>query len=117
MQKRDFDYQLPHELIAQTPLPERSASRLLVLDPATQSISDSSMRALPDYLRPGDLLVFNDTRVWPARLLGHKDSGGAVELLLERLVAADRGWFHLGVSKKPKPGGLIVVADDCQFEV
>jgi S-adenosylmethionine:tRNA ribosyltransferase-isomerase len=117
MRKQDFDYALPHELIAQAPLPERSASRLLVLDPAAQSIGDSTIRALPDWLRAGDLLVFNDTRVWPARLLGHKASGGAVEMLLERLVAADRGWFHLGVSKKPKSGGRIVVAQDCQFEV
>jgi S-adenosylmethionine:tRNA ribosyltransferase-isomerase len=117
MRKQDFDYELPHELIAQVPLAERSASRLLVLDPAARGVVDSSMRALPDWLRPGDLLVFNDTRVWPARLLGHKASGGVVELLLERLVAADRGWFHLGVSKKPKPGGRIVVAEDCQFEV
>ncbi len=117
MRKQEFDYELPHELIAQAPLPERSASRLLVLDAATRSITDSTMRALPDWLRAGDLLVFNDTRVWPARLRGHKESGGAVELLLERLVAADRGWFHLGVSKKPKAGGIIVVAEDCRFEV
>jgi S-adenosylmethionine:tRNA ribosyltransferase-isomerase len=117
MRKQDFDYELPHELIAQAPLAERSASRLLVLDPAARSVSDSTMRALPDWLRAGDLLVFNDTRVWPARLLGLKTSGGAVELLLERLVAADRGWFHLGVSKKPRPGGRIIVAEDCQFEV
>lgn len=117
MRKQDFDYHLPPELIAQAPLAERSASRLLVLDPATQSLVDSSMRELPGWLRPGDLLVFNDTRVWPARLVGRKESGGAVELLLERLVASDRGWFHLGVSKKPKAGSRIVVAEDCQFEM
>ena len=117
MRKQDFNYELPHDLIAQAPLPERSASRLLVLDAAAQSNTDDSVRALPNWLRAGDLLVFNDTRVWPARLLGRKASGGAVELLLERLIAADRGWFHLGVSKKPKAGGRIVVADDCQFEV
>lgn len=117
MRKQDFDYHLPPELIAQAPLPERSASRLLVLDPAAQRMVDSSMRELPDWLRPGDLLVFNDTRVWPARMVGHKESGGAVELLLERLVAEDSGWFHLGVSKKPKPGARIVVADDCEFEM
>jgi S-adenosylmethionine:tRNA ribosyltransferase-isomerase len=117
MRKQDFDYELPQELIAQAPLPERTASRLLVLDPATRSITDSSVRMLPEWLRPGDLLVFNDTRVWPARLLGHKATGGAVELLLERLLAVDRGWFHLGVSKKPKPGDWITVAGDCQFEV
>ena len=117
MRKQDFDYELPPELIAQAPLAERSASRMLVLDAAARSITDSSVRALPQWLRRGDLLVLNDTRVWPARLLGRKDSGGAVELLLERLVSADRGWFHLGVSKKPKPGGRIVIAEDCVFEV
>lgn len=117
MRKQDFDYQLPPDLIAQAPLPERSASRLLVVDPAHADVVDSEMRALPAWLRPGDLLVFNDTRVWPARLNGRKDSGGAVELLLERLDADDRGWFHLGVSKKPKPGARIDVAPDCQFEV
>ncbi len=117
MRKQDFDYSLPPGLIAQAPLPERSASRMLVLDRAARTWSDSRVRELPDWLRTGDLLVFNDTRVWPARLLGRKASGGAAELLLERLVAPDRGWFHLGVSKKPKPGGLIEVADDCRFEV
>lgn len=117
MRKQDFDYHLPPELIAQAPLPERSASRLLVVDPAHAEFVDSQMRALPEHLRAGDLLVFNDTRVWPARLNGRKDSGGAVELLLERLQARDRGWFHLGVSKKPKPGARIEVAPDCQFEV
>ena len=117
MQKRDFDYHLPPELIAQAPLPERSASRLLVLDTQARGFTDSSMRELPSWLRRGDLLVFNDTRVWPARLLGRKETGGAVELLLERLVGADRGWFHIGVSKKPKPGQRIVVADGCAFEM
>jgi S-adenosylmethionine:tRNA ribosyltransferase-isomerase len=117
VRKQDFDYELPPELIAQAPLTERSAGRLLVLDPAVRAMHDSSVRRMTHWLRGGDLLVFNDTRVWPARLLGRKDSGGAVELLLERLAAADRGWFHLGVSKKPKPGGRILVADDCVFEV
>lgn len=117
MRKQDFDYPLPPELIAQTPLVERSASRMLALNAATGVISDSRVRALPQWLRAGDLLVLNDTRVWPARLLGRKDSGGAVELLLERLAAADRGWFHLGVSKKPRAGGRIVIAEGCEFEV
>lgn len=117
MRKQDFDYPLPPELIAQTPLVERSASRMLALNAATGVISDSRVHALPQWLRAGDLLVLNDTRVWPARLLGRKDSGGAVELLLERLAAADRGWFHLGVSKKPRAGGRIVIAEGCEFEV
>ncbi len=117
MKKHDFDFTLPQELIAQTPLSERSASRLLVLDPRKPAVLDSAFRALPDFLRSGDLVVFNDTRVWPARLLGHKDTGGAVELLLERIVAADRGWFHLGVSKKPQAGRHIIIADDCRLVV
>ncbi|GMU43306.1 MAG: tRNA preQ1(34) S-adenosylmethionine ribosyltransferase-isomerase QueA [Xanthomonadales bacterium] len=117
MRKQDFDYPLPPELIAQQPPTERSAGRLLVLDPLARTWADSAVRALPDWLRAGDLLVFNDTRVWPARLRGRKSSGGAVELLLERLLAPDRGWFHLGVGRKPKTGARIEVADDCRFEV
>jgi S-adenosylmethionine:tRNA ribosyltransferase-isomerase len=70
LKKSDFDFDLPHELIAQAPLPERSASRLLLLDVAAQSRQDRMFRELPDFLRPGDLLVFNDTRVLPARLYG-----------------------------------------------
>ena len=70
MKKSDFDFELPPELIAQVPLPQRSASRLLLLDVAAQSRQDRMFRELPEFLRPGDLLVFNDTRVLPARLLG-----------------------------------------------
>ncbi|HTW37553.1 MAG TPA: tRNA preQ1(34) S-adenosylmethionine ribosyltransferase-isomerase QueA [Steroidobacteraceae bacterium] len=86
MRARDFRYNLPHELIAQEPLAERSASRLLVLEPAdgVSVIRDEHMRALPRLLAPGDLLVFNDTKVVPARLLGTKPTGGRVEVLLER---------------------------------
>lgn len=111
MKKSDFDFELPRELIAQAPLPERSASRLLLLDVVAQAHQDHMFRELPDFLRPGDLLVFNDTRVIPARLHGHKDSGGAVEILIERVTGAHEAVVQLGVSKKPKEGGRIELAD------
>ena len=84
VRRTDFTYDLPEELIAQQPLAERSASRLLTLDGATGALADRQMRDLPQLMAPGDLLVFNDTRVIPARLFALKDSGGKVELLLER---------------------------------
>ncbi len=111
LKKSDFDFCLPHELIAQAPLPERSASRMLQLDVAAQSRQDRLFRDLPQILRPGDLLVFNDTRVLPARLHGRKESGGAVEILIERVTGAHEATVQLGVSKKPKEGGRIELAD------
>nr|WP_279236821.1 tRNA preQ1(34) S-adenosylmethionine ribosyltransferase-isomerase QueA [Dyella sp. RRB7] len=98
-------------MIAQAPLAERSASRLLVLDVEAQSRQDRLFRDLPEFLREGDLLVFNDTRVLPARLHGRKDSGGAVEILIERVTGAHEATVQLGVSKKPKEGGRIELAD------
>ena len=109
MKKSDFRYDLPPELIAQAPLPERSASRLLVVPPRDAAFVDRHVRDLPDYLRAGDLLVFNDTRVIPARLFGHKDSGGRVEILLERITGANEALAQVGASKTPKPGGRIVL--------
>jgi S-adenosylmethionine:tRNA ribosyltransferase-isomerase len=111
LKKSDFDFDLPHELIAQMPLPERSASRLLLLDVAEGSRQDRMFRELPGFLRPGDLLVFNDTRVLPARLYGRKESGGAVEILIERVTGAHEATVQLGVSKKPKEGARIELAD------
>lgn len=111
MKKSDFDFELPPELIAQAPLAERSASRLLLLDVEKQTREDRLFRELPDFLRPGDLLVFNDTRVLPARLYGRKSTGGAVEILIERVTGAHEATVQLGVSKKPKEGGRIELAD------
>ena len=82
MKKSDFHFDLPPELIAQAPLPERSASRLLVV-PGDGDFIDKNVRDLPEFLQSGDLLIFNDTRVIPARLYGQKESGGRVEILLE----------------------------------
>jgi S-adenosylmethionine:tRNA ribosyltransferase-isomerase len=91
VRRQDFSFDLPEELIAQTPLAERSASRLLVLDGATGAISDRAMSDLPSYVRAGDLLVFNDTRVVAARVVGSKPSGGRVEIFLERVGERERG--------------------------
>ncbi len=85
MQISEFDYALPEELIAQHPLPERDASRMLVLNRSEQTMTDSKFGGLPDYVRPGDLFVVNNTKVFPARLVGEREpSGGRVELLLVR---------------------------------
>jgi S-adenosylmethionine:tRNA ribosyltransferase-isomerase len=102
--RREFHYELPPELIAQEPLAERSASRLLTLDGATGEYADRTIRDLPDLLHPGDLLVLNDTRVVPARLSGTKPSGGRVELLLERALDGERALVQMRSSKAIRPG-------------
>ena len=84
MKTSDFYYDLPEELIAQTPLVQRDGSRLMVLDRKTGEIAHKHFYDILDYLKPGDCLVMNDSRVLPARLLGHRPTGGAVELLLLR---------------------------------
>ena len=111
MKKSDFHFDLPSGLIAQAPLAERSASRLLVVDAARNRVEDRRFTDLVELLAPGDLLVFNDTRVLPARLYGRKDTGGAVEILIERITGAHEARAQLGVSKKPKAGGRIVFED------
>ena len=85
---RDFHYDLPADLVAQRPLQDRGASRLLALDPAGEGCRDLLFSDLPRLLRPGDLLVFNNTRVMRARLFGRKDTGGRVEILIERVLDA-----------------------------
>ncbi|MDM7323336.1 MAG: S-adenosylmethionine:tRNA ribosyltransferase-isomerase, partial [Gammaproteobacteria bacterium] len=104
MKVSDFDFDLPEALIAQTPLPERSGARLLGVDGAAGTWRDATVRALPALLQPGDLVVFNDTRVIPARLHGQKASGGKVEVLIERLLNAHEALAHVRASKAPKPG-------------
>ncbi|MBL0092373.1 MAG: tRNA preQ1(34) S-adenosylmethionine ribosyltransferase-isomerase QueA, partial [Piscinibacter sp.] len=101
----DFDFELPAELIAQHPAPERSASRLL--DATGPTPVDRVFRDLPGLLAPGDLLVFNDTRVIKARLLGAKASGGAVEALVERVLPGNEVLVHLRASKSPRPGSVV----------
>lgn len=107
MKKSDFHYELPTELIAQEPLAQRSASRLLDVPALPAPLRDRMFTDLPSLLAPGDLLVFNDTRVIPARLYGQKTTGGRVEILIERLLGGEQARAQLGVSKSPKPGAVI----------
>jgi S-adenosylmethionine:tRNA ribosyltransferase-isomerase len=109
MRRADFHYDLPDELIAQAPLPERAASRLLTLHGASGALADRRFSDLPDLLASGDLLVFNDTRVVPARMYGRKASGGRVEVLLERPLDERRILAHLRASKPPQPGHVIAL--------
>jgi len=111
----DFDFELPHALIAQHPAPERSASRLL--DGTGAQAQDRVFRDLPSLLRRGDLLVFNDTRVIRARLFGRKGSGGAVEVLVERVLPPLEVWAQMRASKSPRPGSTIRLADAFDAEV
>lgn len=107
MRRSDFHYELPEELIAQHPPAERSAGRLLVLD----GLGDRRVRDLPELLGPDDLLVVNDTRVIPARLLGRKASGGRVEVLIERVLGAHEAAAFIRASKTPKPGSSILIGE------
>lgn len=117
MKKSDFNYSLPDELIAQAPLAERAASRLLVVPPSPQALVDRQVRDLPELLQPGDLLIFNDTRVIPARLFGQKASGGRVEILIERLLGERQARVQIGASKSPKAGSWIALDAGGQAEV
>ena len=111
MRRADFAYPLPRELIARHPLPERAASRLLTLDGTGGALKDLSFRDLPTLLHPGDLLVLNDTRVLPARLLGRKTSGGFCEILLERILDERRILAQARASKGFRPGTEIELPD------
>ncbi|MDR1229152.1 MAG: tRNA preQ1(34) S-adenosylmethionine ribosyltransferase-isomerase QueA [Azoarcus sp.] len=104
----DFDYELPSRLIAQAPLAERSASRLLVVG---RTLGDRRFADLPAFVRPNDLLVFNDTRVLHARLFGVKASGGAVEVLLERPLGAHEALAQIRASRPPGAGAVLRLAD------
>ena len=104
MRRQDFAYSLPAELIAQRPLAQRSASRLLLLDGMSGASGDHAMRELPQLLQPHDLLVLNDTRVVPARLIGHKPSGGRVETLLERALEGTEALAQVSASKPIRAG-------------
>ncbi len=111
----DFDYELPPELIAQQPLAERSASRLLRVD--GERLVDCQIHDLPSFLNSGDLLVFNDTRVIHARLYGAKESGGKVEVMIERTLGAHEALAQIRASKSPKPGTRLLLENELQVEV
>ena len=113
----DYDYNLPDELIAQVPLPDRDKSRLLVVDRSTGSLKDRRFLDLPEWLAPGDLLVVNNTRVVPARLFGRKESGGRIEILVlehgnEETKKPETRWCLLRSSKRPRKGSHLFFEKD-----
>jgi len=117
MRREDFRYELPEALIAQRPLAERGASRLLHLDCASGALADRRFAELPELLQAGDCVVVNDTRVLKARLLGHKASGGRAELLIERLLDDTRALAWIGASKPARAGTRIRLDGGAVVEV
>ena len=111
MKIQDFDFTLPAELIAQFPVEQRTSSRMLHLDGAGNTLSDAMFIELPNYLRAGDVMVFNDTRVIKARLFGVKDSGGKVEVMVERVLDEHCALAVIRASHAPKPGARLLLAD------
>ncbi|NOT10506.1 MAG: tRNA preQ1(34) S-adenosylmethionine ribosyltransferase-isomerase QueA [Methylococcaceae bacterium] len=117
MKKSDFTYSLPAELIAQKPLSDRDASRLLRLNKISGRLEDKQFSDFIDLIEPHDLLVFNNTRVIPARLFGNKQSGGKIEILIERILAAQHALAHVKASKSPKTGALLILDQGHHCEV
>lgn len=113
----EFSYQLPNELIAQFPNKQRGNSRLLVMEYSSGALTDLKFSNLPDLLRAGDLLVFNDTRVIPARLFGKKATGGKVEILLERILDDQRMLAQVRASKSPRLGSLIFLQNNIKVQL
>ena len=111
MKTREFHYKLPQQLIAQKPSEVRSQSRLLNYSRTDQAIKHFQFSNIVDLLKPGDLLVFNNTRVIPARIYGYKDTGGKVEILIERLTSEFRCLAHVKASKTPKPGSKLILSN------
>ena len=117
MQVKDFYFDLPEELIASFPLEERSASRLLSVDGNSGELTHGMFRGVLDLIEPGDLMVFNDTRVIPARLFGQKESGGKVEVLVERVLDSKRALTHVRSSRSPKPGAKLILDGGIEAEM
>jgi len=111
LKRSEFQFDLPLNLIAQRPRAQRSDSRLLHLERASRKCGDYVFRQLPELLSPDDLLVFNDTRVIPARLFGRKESGGRIEILIERLLDDGACLAQIRASKSPLPGSRIMLED------
>ncbi|RVU85649.1 tRNA preQ1(34) S-adenosylmethionine ribosyltransferase-isomerase QueA [Leucothrix sargassi] len=116
MKLSDFDYELPQELIAQQALSDRAASRLLVVG-ENGECKDQTFRDIVDLIEPNDLLVFNNTKVLPARLFGEKSTGGKLEVLVERLLSETHLLAHVRSSKSPKPGAIITLEGAFDAEV
>ncbi len=111
MKTSDFDYILPDELIARYPMADRTASRLLCLNRQTGEVQHRSFKDILTLLRPNDLLVFNNTKVIPARIYGQKASGGKIEVLVERVLDQFTVLAHVKASKSPKPGSQLLLGD------
>ena len=116
MRVDDFDYDLPEELIAKYPCSERTGSRLMHVD-ARGAIAHRHFTDLPDLLQPNDLLVFNNTRVIPARLFGQRPTGGKIEVLIERVFSHSKALAHVRSNKKLKPGADIELSENVVLEV
>jgi S-adenosylmethionine:tRNA ribosyltransferase-isomerase len=117
MRLDDFHFELPHELIAQFPAPERAASRLLHLDGVTGAVSDRQFRDIVELIAPGDVMVFNDTRVVKARLAGRKQTGGHVEVLVERVFAPGQVLAQVHANRPPRPGSVLLLANAIEAAV
>ena len=117
MDLNEFDYFLPEGLIARYPTAQRSESRLLCLDRYSGVVSHNNFIDLIDLINPNDLLIFNNTRVIPARVYGHKSSGGKVEVMVERITSGTRGIAHIRSSKSLKPGSLIYLKKNLTLKV
>ncbi|WP_100752896.1 tRNA preQ1(34) S-adenosylmethionine ribosyltransferase-isomerase QueA [Vibrio salilacus] len=115
MQVSDFHFDLPDELIARYPQPERTASRLLQLDGNSGALQDGTFTDILDQVKPGDLVVFNNTRVIPARMFGRKESGGKLEVLVERVLDDKSILAHVRCSKSPKPGSTILIGENDEY--
>ncbi|HTF96588.1 MAG TPA: tRNA preQ1(34) S-adenosylmethionine ribosyltransferase-isomerase QueA [Cellvibrio sp.] len=117
MRRQDFHYELPDNLIARAPAAQRRGSRLLQLDGITGQLTHSQFPDLLNLVESGDLMVFNNTRVIPARLFGQKTSGGQVEILVERVVDSRRVLAHTRASKAPKVGSIVILQDETQVRL
>jgi len=117
MQVKDFHFELPEELIASFPLEQRSASRLLSVNGESGELNHGTFTDVLDLIQPGDLMVFNDTRVIPARLFGTKESGGKVEVLVERVLDDKRALTHVRSSRSPKPGTKLILEGGIEAEM
>jgi len=117
LHRSDFHFDLPEQLIARFPVEKRSDSRMLYINRCKHSWQDNHFNQLADFLSPGDLIVFNDTKVIPARLFGHKASGGKCEVLIERILDDTQVQTHIRASKSPKIGSTIIFSNDIQAQV
>ncbi|WP_132699786.1 tRNA preQ1(34) S-adenosylmethionine ribosyltransferase-isomerase QueA [Reinekea marinisedimentorum] len=117
MQVNDFDFQLPDSLIARQPAKERTGSRLLHLNGMSGEVQHLSFPGIETLIEPGDLLVFNNTRVIPARIFGQKASGGKVEVLVERITSPHTALAHVRANKSPKPGNELIMEGDIRLTV